>query len=216
MSSWVTCALFGLLCAADPVMAETPPDTSAIISVIGRFSMAHACPVGPDLVLTNSHVLDARPFDASAPLSWYRFSVGNQSGVFEPLVVSRSEDLGAGLTRTVLRYYPISSRVPQVGERLWWVGYDWTSRNKMFQEKLFTGKVLRVVAGNVVIDQETPEGSSGSCILNAAGEAVAVVAWGVGGNNQAVTVGVGLYGDWVKGFVDAVEELKKPKPELIP
>ncbi len=217
MAGWLTCMLtFGLLCGESSA-GQPAPDTSAVLSVIGRFDMAHACPVAEDRALTNAHVLDIRPFDPSTPLVIHRFSTSDRAveGILEPVFVSVIEDIGLAIPRNTKfqRFYPIAAAAPQPGDRVWWLMYDWSSRRNMFVDKVVSGKVLRTVAGNIVIDTPTQEGSSGGCILNADGQVVGLVAWGVGDQNTEVTVGVGVYGPWIRDLLTLPTKAPQSTPD---
>jgi hypothetical protein len=94
-------------------------------------------------------------------------------------------------------YFPLAKAAPSPGDTVYWVGYDWRVRKDMYRERVFSGKVLRVVAGNIVIDTETTKGSSGSCVLDVSGRVVGIIAWGFSGDEAGeITVAVGTYGLW--------------------
>jgi hypothetical protein len=178
------------------------PNMGGILSMIGRFTSAHGCPVAADRVLTNSHVTDLRPFDDRVPMFPYRFSSETQSGSFFPDRVSGREDLSWGTTKPLLDvFYPIAPTQPLIGETVYWVGYDWKNRKNAFRRKIFSGKVLAIVAGNLILDSSTPRGSSGSCVLNSRGETVGIIDWGIKlDNEEEAAVAVGIWGDWLNDF----------------
>lgn len=196
-------ALF-LLVVAPPLAADKPkkssvPNAGHIVSLMGRFSVAHGCPVGPRRIITNAHVVDPEPFDRDAPALPQRYENAETQGVFTPDWISASTDLAAGTTSNEIPYYyTVASHGPQVGEDVWWIGYSWQNRRRIFERILFTGEVSRVVAGSIVIDAETPQGSSGSCILNAAGEVYGVMAWSMktADETESAAIGVGVWGEW--------------------
>lgn len=179
---------------------DVTPDTAAILSLWGRHSFASGCPIAADRVVTNAHVLDIAPFNRDMPLFPYRYGVGAAEGTVVPRGSSNREDLAIGEAQPPLaQFYRVATTPPAPGETLWWVGYDRKNRKAALERKLFKGKVVRTVAGNVVVDEETTRGSSGSCMLNSRGEVVAIVAWGlVMDNEDEITIGVGLWGEWAK------------------
>lgn len=183
-----------LILAAAPLYAAPPP-TAAIVSVIGRFGMAQACPVAADLAITNAHVVDPFPTQGNMPLVGLRWN----GGIVRPLGASSTEDL-ALLTPTsdlFPSWYPLATEAPAIGEELWWVGYDWRGRSRVLTRRTFRGEVVAVVAGTISLNIETPGGSSGSCVLNARGEVVAIIAWGKDmDNSERAAFAVSVWGRW--------------------
>lgn len=173
------------------------PELKGVLRLMGRHAQAHACPVTPDLALTSAHVLDLRPFDPSSGLYPYIWSDGEgRTGVAVPRQVARYMDLG-GLRPEGKGWeitYPVASRAPQPGDRVWLVGYDFRSRRDAYAPRVLSTTVLRVVAGHLVLSDAGWPGSSGSCVLNALGEAVAVNAGATElGDGRRVGMAVGVW-----------------------
>jgi hypothetical protein len=154
-------------------------------------------------------VVDLRPFDVDVPPFPGRWGLPGSAafGLYSPLLVSVSEDLAiVELDRSVEKVYKVAAGPPAPGDELWWVAYDFQGRKHAFDQVVMSGRVVGVVAGSVVLDEYSPEGSSGSCVLNSRGELVAVLAWGARvGVTDEVAVAVGVWGD-------ALARLLKPKP----
>lgn len=152
------------------------PDLSAVLSLVGRFGIAHACPVSPTLALTAAHVVDLRPFDSGVQAWPYVWSDrrGNV-GMVAPSGLSDSRDLA--LLRTSKPFpapYRIASGAPLPGTLVWVLGFETRSARHAYGPRVWAFKVLRVVSGHLVLDGHGTPGSSGSCALNAAGEVVAI------------------------------------------
>lgn len=168
---------------------EAAPDTSRIMHLIGRYGLAQACPIAPDTALTNGHVVDPRPFDRTAPMTPYLWSLDSgQGGAVLPRYALGERDLavldGAGLDP-----YPVAQDAPAVGQRVWFVGYRYDGRSTLKTE-VIRATVLRVVAGHVIYMPGGRPGSSGSCVLNAAGEVVAINAGMFHDSEAGIGVGV--------------------------
>jgi len=163
--------------AGQPAAVESL--TRASLRLIGRFSAAHACVLGPRLALTNAHVLDPRPFEADVPLTPYAWSDGEgNSGFLVPVSTERARDLG---TVQPLResdvfphYLPVASKAPKPGDRVYLLGFDWSNRKSAMGDDVIVAKVIRVVALHVIFSPSGQPGSSGSCVVNEAGEVVAI------------------------------------------
>lgn len=174
------------------------PDTSRVLRLVGRWSVAHACPVWPDTILTAAHVIEARPLDLSVPIPYRYQDYSGHWGVVVPTKAERCSDLGfMSVKGTELGWYVRSDKEPQAGEKVWLVGYDWSSKGKAFTEKLVEAKVVRVIAGHLLLDKSGEPGSSGSCVFNGRNEVVAINAAGlpIGGSEAGWVVGV--WGEWI-------------------
>lgn len=204
MLEWLVCFVFGCLVPA-PAAEPIPPDVSRIISVVGPRSMAHACPVAPDLALTAGHVAqEDRVIGPAVPKS-YRAESAVWAGYLDAAMASSYED--AGFLRVdkdsaaFPSWYEFQLAPPLPGERLWWIGFDWSKRSRAFERRLFSGRVLRIVAGNIILDTSTPGGSSGSCVLNSAGRVVGTISWNKPlDDDSGVGVAVGMWPPWFTGI----------------
>src|SRR3990167_2042775 len=111
MSKLLTAAL--LLLATSLSAGEQVPNTGNILSLFGRFTFAHGCPIAADRVLTNAHVLDLRPFDREMPLFPYRFQSDTQEGLVIGMGASVREDLAWAVPTPPLSFfYPLASNAP--------------------------------------------------------------------------------------------------------
>lgn len=188
----LTSLFFLAACAA----AETP-DMTGIIGVSHRFGMAHACPVSESIALTNAHVADPFPLEKNAPVLTLRWS----GGYLNPLSASWTEDVSLMFrpdsAAKFPRFYPQAQVAPNVGEQVWWVGYDWSKQTKAGKTRVFSANITSLSSGVIGLDKPTPPGSSGSCLLNAKGEVVGLIAWGISlENDQDAAFAVALYGKW--------------------
>jgi hypothetical protein len=188
----VIAALLALLLAA--------PDTTGIMRLVGRASIAHACPIGVEgrvVVVTSAHVIQ---LDRYEPLIPYRYSDGaDGEGIVFPVYVDLASDLAVMRPlRMPTRWYPAAASPPKPGDRVRFLGYDRDTRKSAYLPREFDRSVVRVVAGHLILDTPGEAGSSGSCVLNQAGEVVAVNARGEQTKaGEPIGSVVGVWGRWL-------------------
>lgn len=158
---------------------------------------------GQTAILTNGHVVDPRPLDTNAPALPVCWSDerGNE-GLASPIWIDRYRDLAIlevrrGLPGTV---FPLATERPATGAPTWTLGYDFSSRSRALAPRVVHADIVRTVAGLVVLDRSADEGSSGGCVLDADGHALALSSWAIGvgyKDGERVSAAVGLWGDWL-------------------
>lgn len=171
------------------------PDTSAILRISsGKSTIGHACPVSASDAFTNRHlVVNETGFQWST-------AEGAERGYARPAGEGVYADLGwlrADEDTPFPRWYELSKIPPKVGDPVYLVGYSFDNRKKAFSERLFETRILRIVAGLLILEQPGIPGSSGSCLLTADGTVVGINAGAKGlgedGKAGAVGIAVGLW-----------------------
>lgn len=198
----LTLALTLLLTAPPPAVAAL---TRGTLRLVGRFSGGHACVISPRLALTNGHIVDPRPFDKDVPLLPYTYSDDDGGeGVVVPIPgrLEQSRDLAAmepmNEADEFKHYLPVAKERPKPGDRVWILGYDWSNKKTALADDPIEAKVTRVVALHINFYPSGQGGSSGSCVVNEAGEVVGINegAWPTDDGEAGTAVGVwGVYKD---------------------
>jgi hypothetical protein len=175
------------------------------VALAGRFTVAgRACPVGQRVALTNAHVIDERPFESSVPAYPMRWSdADGNTGRVAPHQrgLSRIEDLAYLVAdRPFARWYRIATETPKPGDEVTLTTPRWGGRGRVLETEAIVTRVARVVAGHLELREGGRPGSSGGCVLNAAGELVAInmAMLPVDGNMlRPAGWAVGVWGDWL-------------------
>jgi S1-C subfamily serine protease len=182
------------------------PDLSGVLRLTNGTSLAHACPISMDRALTNRHVVSG-----ASEWVWGIDDGERYHGLVDFAASDEFRDLAVVKPITVMRFprwYTISKTAPAIGERIYFIGYDWRSHKEAFAPKVFDAKVTRLVNGQLIFDSPGKPGSSGSCILNEAGEVVAINQGAKDTENSSLAgLGVGVWGSWLR--------LKRDEPEEV-
>lgn len=192
-------ALLAFIMAVPATMtSDDDPDLTATLSLAGRFSTAHACPVSPEWALTAAHVTDPKPFDPEARLIPYRFeNYEGEVGLASPQSVFASSDIGwLHLSNPVTRFYEIGSK-PAKGDKVHWINFK-TNRNNFHEMEGMSAEVVNSVAGILYLKGDEPKpGASGGCVLDSNGYLVGIMS-GVWTNEDNRKVGevVGVWDPW--------------------
>lgn len=195
------------------------------IAVSGRFAVtARACPIGQRVALTNAHVVDERPFDndiAAYPLRWSDPEGNSGRAIPHPRGLSRAEDLAYLVSdRPFARWYRIAREQPKPGDEVVLTTPKWGGRGNVLADRVLETRVARVVAGHLELREGGRPGSSGGCVLNVAGELVAInmAMLPVDGSLLAPAgYAVGVWGDWLVPSLEAIgwsPSDGSPGPEL--
>lgn len=193
--------------------AKAPVDVGAILRLQSRSFMAHACPIGPDYALTAAHVVDAREqiereqdngklmngkkVDWAATPSRYESVDGRSRGQLTDLQeIFFDRDL-AEVKGAFEGFYRVAATCPSQGDEVTFMGYQLDKGGAFTYPQIFNAHVLSSVAGEVEYDKAGHGGSSGSCVLNAQNEVVAI---NVGQWAEGHGVGVLVCGEWNPGF----------------
>jgi hypothetical protein len=193
----------GLVLVASTVYAE--PDLSGVLKLSSSGNRAHACPIAMDKALTNGHVTGN-----SSQWIWGVSDGEEAHGITRTDWTDGFRDLAQIVPDSAQRFpkwYSLAKSAPKVGDKVYFLGYDWRDKKRGYGERTFDGKVTRIQNGELIFDGQGQPGSSGSCILNEAGEVVAINRSGRDMDNGDKTgQGVGVWGDWLQLKPD-------PRPE---
>lgn len=155
-----------------------------VLHVMGLSGMAHACPVAEGKALTNAHVIQRSTPLGEEIVDGMNYSTDNgDDGSVVPFSISSFRDL-AVVSGPFKAFYKIAEKIPLPGDKVRFIGYDLRNKKDAFATRVFETEVVRVVAGRLIMKDAGVLGSSGSCVLNEAGEVVAI-------NGFGMPVGVG-------------------------
>ena len=189
-----SCAGRGASSVPDLAHDSLIPQPAQVMSLIGRWGLAHACPVD-EHILTAAHVAARMGTDyGQYPMS-YVYQQGAKSGLLTP-----SQDHPPS-TFVDLAWFDVNlgdvpdfnprAKTVSIGEKVYWFEFDY-SRKKVLRKEKIESKVSHVIAGHLSTDRPFTRGASGGCIFNEAGEVVGIPIWRIGYGG----VGVQLTEQW--------------------
>ena len=164
-------------CTKSPEVAKLPAQAAwPTMSLIGRTSLAHACPVG-GYIMTAAHVIEG---PESKPTEYrYIYQQGSRIGWLEPNYAFKHRDIGfMNLTSgdTPL-FHPFADTFPLKGDRIHWYEYDYRQGVQPVRRQ---ARVTSTVAGHLSFSPGPSSGASGGCVYNESGEVLAIITWGLG------------------------------------
>lgn len=173
------------------------PDLSGVLRLSGTSSSAHACPISMNLALTSKHVVMAY-----SEMIWGINDGEKHSGIVKSEWADAFRDLAHIVPISAQRFprwYPIAEKAPSVGDKVYFLGFDFSNKKDAFAPKEFRGTVTRLFNGTLIFDPAGKPGSSGSCVLNEAGEVVAINqgAQEVADKSDVVGLAVAVWGQWL-------------------
>lgn len=159
-----------MIAAALFLLLVGEPDLSGVLSLMGRESMAHACPISATQALTNVHVVQ------DAPYIWEAAGHYGLLGAEATTIRDRFRDLAVveAWHTQFPRWYVVSQTPPQVGDYVYFLGFDFTKKDKAFAPRAFKARILRIRNAHLILTPPGVPGTSGSCVLNEQGEVVAI------------------------------------------
>ena len=174
----VLIVFFVLLLPAAVIASDKGPDLNGVLRVAGRFAWGHACPTSPITAVTAGHVVDLRPFDRDVSPYALMWSAAGKTGSLYPVKQDWYRDL-AYLVPSDGEEFPVwfkqAEHAPAAADKLYILGYDWSERKKLMDDKRYEVTAVRIVAGHLFYSESSKPGSSGGCVLNADGEIVGIV-----------------------------------------
>lgn len=178
------------------VKVAAPPisiDGGRVVQVWTRGSMGHACPVSDSTAFTADHVAVTYGEDLGRALALPQIwgdRFGN-AGTYAHAWSDIRRDLAfvQVVEGRFAGWFEIAKELPEVGDEVVIVGYDFDAG---FVDKPKKVTVLQVLGGHLTYDGTPGPGSSGSCVLNAKGEAVGINVAAANGQG----IGVLLAGGW--------------------
>lgn len=182
-------------------VAPPAPDLSGVLSIMGATGMAQACPIAADKALTAGHVAkEIQLVGTPTPIPYIWESSGHLGllGDRQTTVWDRFRDLAyvTPYQSTFPRWYTIAHDAPKPGDKVRFRGFDFRRKRDAFAPRDFQAIVLRVVNGHVIFSPPGVHGTSGSCVLNEAGEVVAINSFGADMEDRNTVGGaVGVWGD---------------------
>jgi len=205
---WLVLLVAGCAVKAAPVtpiaatVAETATAAGLPLALLGLPGAAHACPLlvdGVGHVVTASHVAwrlttDGMGQEVWIPNIYLIEGAAGQIGLAMGEAHHLATDLSYLQTDLELTEWYARGNLPAVGDVVTWVEYDFSKPERAYQPKARSSKVLGTRLSHIFLKEVPESGASGTCVFNAAGEVVGIIAWRqrVGMDEIGVAVGVSV------------------------
>lgn len=177
-------------------------------NVWGTVTGAQICPISPTVALTARHVAIRGIFTWGYPSS-------RLGGTVVMSWLDKRRDVGALIIAqgpAFDRWFKLATQTPSVGDKVFIQGFD---TDDDFRTVWIAVQVVYIYAGQLAYDGTSGPGSSGSCVLNRAGEVVAINTASYMKGSKAHGSGNLLTGPW-SPFATGAEMWKTKNPKDLP
>lgn len=201
--------------ASNSSKEESFDPTAFVVGVSGKGGLGHACPISPTLALTAGHVV-YKEINTSLGIEekvifvvWE--SKDGEHGRLSPRGTWSNRDLAMVVTDIPFPgFYVPSPNRPKVGDAVYLVGYD---HKRRLERRVVRAKITSLYAGLIIYDDTPGPGSSGSCVVNEAGQLLGVnFAGGEDEHGRRTGIATSVYGTWL-GTVIEQEKGETPNEE---
>jgi len=183
---------------SDAAIVESLPPPTLSMSLIGRYGLAHACPVD-GLVVTAAHVAIGTTHDSLEIARGYVYQQGERQGHAGGYAPLASRDLAQllidGDTAPLMARRAHSA--PAIGDEVVWQQYNLTDHPMRIEVK--RGEITELAAGHVAFEPAPQAGASGGCLFDSTGDVVGVIVWTIGFSINESGVAALLAGAWWPG-----------------
>ena len=183
VSMLCSCAGRDLAPSTSPESPSIEPQPAQVMSLIGRFGLAHACPVN-DHIVTAAHVATIIPRGSMSQYSAsYVYQQGERTGLITmdtSHAPSRFVDIA--WMRLEQGDSPVFNKRAaglQVDDAVHWYEYEYGAGQAMLRLVRRDSIVTQMIAGHLVTEESPEHGASGGCIFNESGEVVGIVSFGL-------------------------------------
>lgn len=194
-------AAFAVLLAIEATATIIPAENHTFTIIAGKQgTLGHGCAVAGETI-TNAHVVDPRDSkDFSSPHKIrfrYEFPNGDVGRGYSHKISAEADLATVILDNEPSDGYASLGPKPQVGDKITWIEFDLRKRKNILKSRERKGKVVFVVAGHVLLDQDITQGASGGCAFDKNGHVVGLMTFGMNTRDYKTAAGItGLWGKW--------------------
>jgi hypothetical protein len=161
-------------------LSPNTPDTWPILEASNKFGSGQVCPVRDPVsnkiwLATAQHLIDP---DFIRSDRYYNVRMQIEDRIFDSRIAFVDPVVDLAYLKPpddlAVPYYEVAAQPARIGDKLWFVGYDWKNADVAFHRDIIESKMTMFTAGKIVYKPGGEGGSSGSCILNEAGEVVGI------------------------------------------
>ena len=177
------------------LLALALADPTGLVSLFSPRGMGRGCPISETHMLTARHLaVHETSWGPPSPVSVVWSDGTGASGSAWTIDYDLRRDLALMQSDVPFgRPYPIASEPPAIGDEVLIAGYEF---GRKFELRVLKARILNMVAQHLILSEAGESGFSGSCVLNAQHEIVAIFHWGVNYGGRSRGVASSVWGPW--------------------